>query len=918
MRRLAFLGFFIFLFHFSNAQSDTLRQESLDSLSAVFNTDTLVQSTTPIDTSLIKTGLNRTQQAAEGDIETTINYNAKDSIYFDLRDQNITMYGETHVDYGEITLDAEQTDVNWQTQVIKSIFVVDSTGNKVGKPVFSDGNDIYETDNIVYNFKSKKATIKGVITEQDGAFMHGEQVKKNEKDELFITRARYTTCNLSDPHFYIESSKLKLIPGNKVVSGPFVLKFRSTEKKSIFTPLALPFGMFPQPKTKVSGVIFPTYGEERRRGFFLRNGGYYWAISDYIDLRATADIYSRGGAGFELASRYKKRYTYSGSFSYSFNRTITDDVEGGAKSNDMWIRWSHTPETRGPSSFSASVSAGTSTYNQNNNLVNQDFERSINAQFTSNASYRTRFRWGSLSMGLRQNQNIATGIQNITLPDMTLNVNRINPFKKLTTNSNSVLAKLNMSHNFVARNELSNAALPNQRFEVVNRDPKADSVLEFFREFDEVLSRAKVGGRHTIPISTSFTLMKHFTVSPSFNYQELWYPRELQYEYDEELGGVRVDTVEKFSRAASWRSGASMNTIIYGTYFVKAKRIEAIRHVITPSVSFSYNPNFGAPKRGVFSDVRINEEGDSLRLSKYEGFTFGSPPAGESQSVGLSLQNNLEMKIRDKKDSTEFKKVKIFDNLSLNASYNFAADSFQLSDIRWQARTSILNRALSINLNGTIDPYIYQLISESTSATGVRTVRQRRVNSFAWDNGQGLGQLVSAGANISLNLSPASFKRAKEWEEDEQEAERRERPPSIFDDPNAAPPFADPEEIEYIRNNPDEYIDFNLPWRLNANYSIRRTKRGFEDARITQTLSFSGSLSLTPKTQVSFNSGYDIEEREFTTTRISINRDLHCWTLSFGVVPFGRFQSFNLSIRPRATLLQELKIERRRNFLDSF
>ncbi len=919
MRRLACLGFFIFLFYSSSAQSDSLSQESLDSLAQILPADSIADTSFQLDSGRFGSRVQSGIQAADSDIETTINYNAKDSIYFDLKSQSIVMYGQTHVDYGEITLEAEKTDVNWQSQVIKSVYVSDSTGNKVGKPVFSDGSDIYETDNIVYNFKNKRASIQGVITEQDGAFMHGEQVKKNEKDELFITRARYTTCNLSDPHFYIESSKLKLIPGNKVVSGPFVLKFRSTEKKSIFTPLALPFGMFPQPKTKVSGVLFPTYGEERRRGFYLRNGGYYWAISDYIDLSATVDIYSRGGAGFNLSSRYKKRYSYSGSFSYSFNRTITDDVEGGTKVNDMWIRWSHTPETRGPSSFSAAVSAGTSTYNENNNLVNQDFERSINAQFTSNASYRTRFRWGSLNLGLRQNQNISTGIMNVTLPDMTLNVNRVNPFKKLTNDPNSVLAKLNLSHNFVARNELSNAPVSTPTW-VVNADPKADSTLEFFKEFDEVLGRSKIGGRHSIPISTSFTLMKHFTISPSFNYQELWYPKELKYEYDEELNGVRVDTVNTFSRAGSWRSGASMNTIVYGTYFIKGKKIEAIRHVITPSISFTYNPNFGEPGKGVYTDVQIDSLGNTRRLSKYEGFAFGSPPSGESRSVGFNLTNNLEMKVRDKEDSTQFKKIKIFDNLSMNTGYNFAADSFQLSNISWSARTSFFNRALSINLNGQIDPYIYELISESTSSTGTRTVQQRRVNSFAWDNGQGLGQLTNVGANMSLSLSPQTFKR-KGGDEDEEEEETDfldRSTTSIFDDPNMAPPFADPEEIEAIRNNPDEYIDFNLPWRLSANYSIRRTQRGFEDPRITQTLSFNGSLALTPKTQISFNSGYDIEQKEFTTTRISVSRDLHCWTLQFSVVPFGRYQSFNLSIRPRATLLQELKIERRRNFLDSF
>ena len=938
MRRIVLIGFFIFSALISLAQQDSIRINNADSVNIRAETpssqDSLVNALNDLNnipenaTAKVDTTRRKTRQAQEGDIETTINYKATDSIFFDLENQNISMYGDTHIDYGDISLDSDRTDVNWYDQTITSQYTVDSTGRKVGKPIFTDREEVYETENILYNFKNKRAVIRGVVTEQDGAFMHGEDVRKNESDELFIRRARYTTCNLADPHFFIEAAIIKVIPSKKILAGPSVLKFRSTEGKSIFTPLALPFAMFPQPKSKVSGVIFPSYGEENRRGFFLRNGGYYWAMSDYADLRITGDIYSKGGAGFEISSNYKKRYAFSGSFSYSFNRTITDDVEGGAISNDTWVRWSHRPETRGNSSFSASVSLGSSSYSQNQNLVNQDFQRSINARFTSNLSYQQRFRWSSLSINARQNQNISTGIMNVTAPEVTFNVNRVNPFKKIVRNSRSPLSKLNFSHNFVARSEFSNAPISSSGLNIVNTSTSNADTLDFFNDLDRVFSRGRYGGRHTIPVSTSFSFLKYFTVTPSFNYQELWYTQELDWSYNDELQGLEVDTVRKFSRASSWRSSMSINTILYGTYFIKGKRIEAIRHVITPSISVSYNPDFGDPSRGIFQDVQIDETGRTRRLSKYEGFIYGSPPGGESQSLGFRLQNNLEMKVRNLKDTTgnEFKKIKIFDNLSFGTGYNFAADSFQLSNITFQARTSFLKRAIGVNFSGTIDPYIYNLISESTSASGNRTVVQERVNRFAWDNGEGIGQLSRFSTNVTLTLSPQTFKRggnntSGSGNRNQQDTQARGADlnnTSFFDDPSLADDIASPDQLQPILNNPDQYVDFNLPWRLNANYAISRTKTGFRDSQINQTLSFGGSVALTPKTQVSFNSGYDLQGKEFTTTRINVARDLHCWTLSFNVVPFGRFQSFNLTIQPRSSLLQELKIERRRNFLDFF
>jgi len=843
---------------------------------------------------------------AKKDIETTINYDAQDSMYFDVINKKLYMYGETHIDYGEITLEADRTSMDWDSRTIESDYTLDSLGKKIGRPIYSDGPDVYQTDDIIYNFDTKRALIKGVVTEQDGAFMHGDDVKKNSKDEMFIRGARYTTCNLEHPHFFIESTKLKVIPNKKVVSGPFNLKFRDLP-----TPLFFPFGMFPQPKEKASGVIVPSYGEEQRRGFFLRDGGYYFAISDYADLRVTGDIYSKGGNGLNATSNYFKRYSYRGTFNFSYNKSVSDDIENPLETKDYWVRWNHRPETRGNSSFSASVSAGTSTYSSNNNLVNQDFTRSISSQFTSNVSYTKKFQGTpfNISTNLRHNQNIQTGIVNLTLPDFTLNTNRQYPLKNLIKSSKSPLAKLNFSHNFVAKNELTNRARTSLPFNVANEDPNGDEIIAFNRDnLGQIFDRSQVGGKHNIPISTSVSLLKFFTLSPSFTYQELWYTKELEYTFLSSENAVQVDTVQGFSRAGSWSASTSLNTRIYGTKFFSKGKIQAIRHVMTPSLSFSFRPDFSDPKYGVYSDIQTDSTGATTTVSKYQGFAFGSPPGGESKTLGFSLSNNIEMKVASKKDTvTGFKKIKLFDNIGLSSGYNLAADSFNLSNISLSTRTSFLNNLISVNFSGSIDPYIRD---KTTNA---------RINEFAWNSGKGIGQLATMTTAIGLNLSPAGLK-GKGTRDNSQDANLNANNPlggdPLNDDEGLT--FEEQQQLQQIRDNPDLYVDFTVPWTLRANYSVNRTKRGFDDANVRQSLNFSGTLGLTEKTQITFNSGYDFEEKDFTTTRMGLTRDLHCWTMSFNWVPFGNFQSYFVSIRVKSPLLQDLKVEKRRSFLDLF
>ncbi len=915
MRRFIICCILSICCYFSYSQTDsTAVLSTVDSLAVTQDTSIVALDSSLLTLESIQDSLNLSEDSlknvntrASSEIETTINYNATDSIFFDLKGRKLNMYGETHIDYGTISLDADRTDVDMRYKTIKSTFREDTTGEIIGKPVFDDSQDSYQTDVILYNFQTRRAQIKGVVTEQDGAFMHGDDVKKNEDDEMFIRGARYTTCNLEHPHFFIQSEKIKVIPGNKVVSGPFHLKFRD-----VSTPLAFPFGMFPQPKRQASGIIFPSYGEERRRGFFLRNGGYYLALNDYMDLRMTGDIYTRGGKGLTVNTNYRKRYSFSGSMNFQYTQNVSEDVENPILTNDFWYRWSHRQESRGTGNFSASVSLGTSTYNANSNLVAQDFSRSTQSQYASNVSYSKRFVGTPFNMTLnaRQSQNLATGIMNVSLPDFAFNTSRQYPFKKFVNNSNNPLAKLNFSHNMTATNQLTNRIANPFPFQVSNFNEADFDSLTLRDDLNTILQFGKNGVRHQLPVSTSVSLLKFFTLSPSFNYQEVWFFKELDYTYLSEEEAVRVDTTQRFSRANSWSSGASLNTVIYGTHFFKGDgKVQAIRHVITPALSFSYNPDFSGPGRGVYETIQRNAT-DSIRVSKYQGFAYPSPTGTESRSLGFNIQNNLEMKVLDPEDSvTGTKKVKIFDNLSMSSSYNFAADSFKLAPIRLSTRTSFFENAVSIAVGGTLDPYIYS--REGSTSIGTR------IDRYAWNAGRGLGQLSSSNVAISMRLKSGMGR----GDSGESEPE----PQTFGDDPfNPVDEFGNPlegtdaAEAEFIRRNPNEYVDFDVPWTLNISYSITRTKRGFEDAIFRQTLSFNGTLKLTPKTNLNLNSGYDLERREFTQTRINISRDLHCWGLTFGWVPFGRFQSFSLVIQPKASLLQDLKLQRKRSFLDFF
>ena len=833
---------------------------------------------------------------SDSEIETTINYNAKDSIYYDLKTQIIKLYGNSSIDYGNINLKAHKIMIDWNAQTLDANFMRDSTGLKIGKPIFTENNQSYETDKITYNFNSKKAIISGIVTQLDDAYMQGEKVKKNELDELYIHDAKYTTCNLADPHFHIATKKLKVIPGKKVISGPFHLKFGNVP-----TPLGFIFGMFPQPKETVSGIIMPSYGEEKRRGFYLREGGYYFAVNDYFDLRLTGDIYSKGGYGATIATNYKKRYAYNGSLKFNYNKSKTGEIESPFESNDFSFSWTHTPSSKGRSSrFSSSVNFQTNSYNQNKNLVQSNFNQSINAQFNSSISYSKTFKGSpfNISTNLRHSQNVQNKKVNLTLPDLSYNMSRIYPFKNIGKLGKTALGKISISHRFTGKIELTNGSSSNSlnSINVINSSDSFNQQVDFnMQNINTIIDRSKIGGKHTIPISTSFNILKFFTVSPSINYNEIWYLKKLNYTYNEVENGIEIDTTNSFSRAWSYNTALSLSTRIYGTIFFKKGKIKAIRHVITPEISLTYSPDFTQKKYGYYENIQINNEGETRLLSKYENFLYGSPRIGSSASMNFYIGNNLEMKVIDENDTISgTKKIKIFENLSFSGNYNFLADSFQLSPIRFNTRTSFFKRLINVSLSGTMDPYAYKL--DSISETN--QIYQRRINELAIKNNQGLGSLAFINMALGMRFS------AKDFQSPEEEDEKESR-------------FGTRREIDYINSNIAEYVDFNVPWSINASYILNRRKIGYNDPTITQTSTMSGDISISEKTKISMRSVYDFKNKMLTQTSINATRDLHCWRIRFNWIPFGRFQSYNLSISAVSALLQDLKLEKRSRFFDN-
>ena len=843
-----------------------------------------------------------------GGFETTVKYYAEDSIITKTTTNVTYLYGNAYIEYGRIKLAAEQITIDRTVNEVRAIGIQDSLGNWEGRPIFQDGGDVFETEEIRYNFETQKARIIGVATEQPDGYLRGTVVKRNPDNSAYIKDGKYTPC-LDNPNAdtYIKSKKIKIIPGKSVITGPFLLYIGG-----IPTPLGLPFGYFPDTSEATSGILFPKWGDEQRRGFFLRDGGYYQVWNDQLHTALTFDVYSKGSWAVKARNVYKKRYRFGGSFDITYNRNITPEYEANPlDSKDFWVSWSHRPESRGRNGrFSASVQAGTSTYNQNN-LASNNFQNNIRSEFRSNVSYsgsipRTPF---SYSLSGRHSQNIQTNIVDISLPEASLNMNRIFPMKR---SKSELLKKLSIGWNLNMANRVTNLVRPaTAGFDIVNKSTEADTIAVSFNNFEELLQNAQNGAKMRIPISTSFPILNNLNITPSVNIDEIWYLRELDYSFVESENAVRIDTINGFSRANTMNASLSIGTQLYGTFnnLNPLSKTEAIRHIMTPGMAFSYRPDYGQEKYGYYQTVQTDTSGTTRQLSIYDGFLYGSPSLGESAALSFQVSNKVEMKVRS--DTAQSKKVSIIDNFSISGGYNFLADSFNLSLINLNLRTNLFDKKLSVNMGAVLDPYSYlQTASDDNQL-------QRR-NIFAWQSGQGIGRITSARASFSTNLNPNASSAPQgnlARSPTDLGSGYIDEDPSQFGEMNQGGELAS--QMPAYFYDPNAYVDVNIPWNLRMSYDFSYNWNVNTGSTIRQAVKAYGQLALTPKWDVTFNTSFDIEAKEFTQTSVGIYRDLGCWELRGNWIPFGAFTSYSIDLQIKASALKDLKLSRRRSQFDN-
>lgn len=833
-------------------------------------------------------------------ITTEILYFAEDSIITDFKENKVYLYKKAWFEYGNMRLDADLIVIDWENSELYATGMADSTGTVSGNPFFKEGNSTYEIrKEMKYNFKTRKAIIKDVVTEQQDGILRGETIKKTSDGSIYLDHGYYSTCKLTKPHYHISSNKIKSIQGKQVVSGPFNLYFNG-----IPTPLGLPFGIIPDtPEEKASGIIFPSYNVERVRGISLRDLGYYFAFNDYIHSRVTGDIYSKGGWGLKAQTIYTKRYRFSGGFNIDFQKfTSPETTENPLDYNTFRVQWNHRPISRGNSSFSASVNAGSTSYF--NNVVNMNnFNTNTTADLSSTVSYTKQFAGTpfSMSANFRHSQSVQTGEVRLNLPTISVNMNRQTPFRNVKFEP---LKTLNMAWNFNLENSITNR--PTSNFGVGNQEPgsRLEPIPFNLDNLGVLLKNSNNGARNQIPLSSNFTLFNYFTGTASINYNELWYLQRLNYYYNPVSERVDQIVEEGFNRVSFFTSSFAMNTNFYGFYNFKKGKLQTIRHHIAPTFSFNYNPNFSDPRFGYYQQVQTNAEGAQRLFSRHQGFIFGGAPLGESRALSFSMRNVLEAKILNPKDSTTenaTKKIPILESLNLNSAYNFAADSFKLSPFQLSARTSFFDRKLSVNVNSTIDPYVVR----QTEVDGV--ARFNRVDAFTWNNGQGIGAIRNASLNLNASLNPRNAQTPGEV--------RDEITQEFIQRGGVMNEFAE-NEINRIVNDPSQYIDWNIPWNLTFGYNLSYSRQINNTRNITQTVNISGDLSISEKWKINFNSGLDLQAKQITQTMIGIARDLHCWQMNVNWQPFGRFTSYNIDIRVKSSILQDLKVSRRRTFFD--
>ena len=908
-----------------SARGDSTKGRGRQLADSLKKTDSLAQPSTPDSLQLSSEEAARQERRRRQweSFDDIIAYKAQDSMV--LIGQSLTyLFGPSTVDYKDKGMDANFMRLNLDSNLVYAHYILDSAGKATAYPKFRDGGEAYEAKSLNYNFKTSKGFITGAVTQQGEGYITAERTKMLGNNCLFMENGRYSTCdNHEHPHFYFMLTKGKARPQKNVVAGPSYLVLADVPM-----PIGLPFGFFPFNKSYSSGIIMPKYGEETQRGFYLREGGYYFAFNDYVDMAITGDWYSLGSWGVNARSNYRKRYNYSGNLNLSYLSTKTGerDVAGDySESRDFRINWSHSQDAKANpnQTFSASVNYSTSSFNHN--ALNTLYNPSVAAQNTKNSSINysrnfpgTPFR---LSASIDASQTSSDSMVTMSLPNIAISMNRIYPFKrKKRVGAERWYEKISISYSGQFRNSIS---------------------TKEYRLFQSDLIRDwRNGFSHNIPISASYKLFNYIDLTLSANYNERWYTYKSVKEYNPTTDRTEYRRVYGFNRVYDFSTSASLNTTLYGFFQpwkIFGDKVQMIRHRITPRVGMSFTPDFGDAMWGYYDRLNYIDRSGKARSEEYarygDGQIFGSPGRGKSASINFGIDNNLEMKVRTKNDSTEtFKKISLIDNLSLSSSYNLAADSFQLADIN-ASITLRLSESIHFTLGGAFDPYLYGHTTDPTTGR----VSEHRVNKLRVFNGKGFGSLRGTGTSFSYTLSNETFTKIRDFfspKKDDQDAKgKKAKGKADENDPNKIGAPEDGRDTSLAdmaakgqkskslfdtgdgdgEYDEDGYLKVKIPWSISLSYGVNLQRTTFDPRRdeynygLTHSLMFSGNLQPTKNWSFNFNASYDFIANKVANMTIGISRDLHCWSLTANAIPFGPYRSYSITIGVKSSLLHDVK-----------
>lgn len=803
-------------------------------------------------------------------LQDIIKDKAKDYKHNDFINKVATLYNEAELYYQDIELKAGIITIDYQKNLAYAKGIIDSSGVYTQRPKFKQGSQESEQDSLIYHFKNEKAIIFNIDSEQSGMLINADIMRKENDSTIYMNTAQITTSKKKKRDYYIEVNKIKVVPDKKAVGGKSQLYIADVP-----TPVIFPFFYVPLTKGRASGILLPTWGDNRQ-GYFLQNGGFYFAINDYVDLAVTGDIYTNGSWGLRFDSSYKKRYKFGGRFSLRFENLINGQrgLSDFSQTNNFNLSWSHSQDSKSnPNSrFSASVNFGSSQFFRQslNELSNTGF---LNNTLNSSISYFKNFNNTpfSLNAALTHSQNTNTNVINMSLPNLNVNMDRIYPFSGKNGAKKNPIQNIGLTYSMSVQNNI-----------VTNDD-------DFLKS--EMFKDARSGAQHDVSLSTNIKALKYITLSPNITYRDIWYLKTINKRWDASNNEVAIDTINGFESFRTYSGGVSASTTVFGTFNFKKGKIKKIRHTMKPSISYGYTPDFSF----YYEDFQSNVNGDIDQFSKFEGGIFGAPTRNLSQNLSFALRNLFEAKVQDRDSTkTDYKKITLLNNFDFSASYNLAADSLNWSPMRFTTSTRLFEN-LNLNLNATFDPY-------AINANG------QRINTFNVNNGGSIFRLTNASMVASFNLSNETFSKEKKDKNSSSDNEPDQNQFGNNNDFNREQNSTKPEEQEKKKI---KLFAYKIPWKMSVNYNLGYSNFNRENEISTNTVRFNGSLQLTPKWDINYSSGYDIKGKGLSFTRLGFARDLDSWRMNFSWTPFGNNSTYYFFIGVKASTLSDLKYDQR-------